>query len=75
MGPESYRQHTYLLSLGLQRLQGVGHSFQLFLKLRTFASGLHKRVQEEGIEKEGMEHGKRKRIKMTEDTGRLKETE
>lgn len=34
-GPES---HTYLLSLGLQWLQVVGHSFQLFLKLRAFAT-------------------------------------
>lgn len=44
-GPESHSQYTYLLSLGLQRLQGVGHSFQLFLKLSAFANVLHKRVQ------------------------------
>lgn len=31
---------SYLLSLGLQWLQVVGHSFQLFLKLRAFAGVL-----------------------------------
>jgi len=35
------QKHTYLLSLGFQGLQVVGHSFQLFLKLRAFAGVLH----------------------------------
>lgn len=44
------QQHTYLLSLGFQGLQVVGHSFQLFLKLRAFAGVLHteRRGEEEG---------------------------
>lgn len=70
---DSFRRHTYLLCLGFQRLQGVGHCFQLFLKLSTFASSLHKREQEQKIEKEGVEQRERK--KKTERTGRLKETE
>lgn len=41
------QQHTYLLSLGFQGLQVVGHSFQLFLKLRAFAGVLHKQNAEE----------------------------
>lgn len=39
--PGRAAEHTYLLSLGFQGLQVVGHSFQLFLKLRAFADVLH----------------------------------
>lgn len=39
--PGRAAEHTYLLSLGFQGLQVVGHSFQLFLKLRAFAGVLH----------------------------------
>lgn len=33
----SHKSLAYLLSLSLQRLQVVGHSFQLLFKLSTFA--------------------------------------
>lgn len=51
---QQQQQHTYLLSLGFQGLQVVGHSFQLFLKLRAFAGVLHaqRRGEEEGEDEE-----------------------
>jgi len=41
--------HAYLLSLGLQRLHGVGHSFQLLLQLRALAVGESDRKYETKI--------------------------
>lgn len=46
-GHWSYKALAYLLSLSLQRLQVVGHSFQLLFKLSTFAIILEQR-QERG---------------------------
>lgn len=50
--PGRAAEHTYLLSLGFQGLQVVGHSFQLFLKLRAFAGVLHTEHRGEEEEQE-----------------------
>lgn len=58
------QKHTYLLSLGFQGLQVVGHSFQLFLKLRAFAGVLHtERRGEEEEEQEEERYIERRRTR------------
>lgn len=57
---------TYLLSLSLQGLEVVGHSFQFFFKLGTFANVFDQR------QKKGGRQAKRKRREKGEGWGKMR---
>lgn len=56
----SHKSLAYLLSLSLQRLQVVGHSFQLLFKLSTFAVILEGRQERGGWKIQSSKRNRRK---------------
>lgn len=62
----SHKSLAYLLSLSLQRLQVVGHSFQLLFKLSTFAVISEGRQERGGWKIQSSKRNRRKQGEKTE---------
>lgn len=75
-GTFSHKSLAYLLSLSLQRLQVVGHSFQFLFKLSTFAVILEGRQERGGWKIQSSKRNRRKegeKIEKNENNYRAKE--